>query len=300
MSLRLTLINPFLRRCVRPFVGRSGRPEDVRRHLALATRIFLHGPRVPARDGVLNGVPVVEFLPEGADEDRAIVYFHGGAYVAGSPMTHRAMLSVLARKTGFRVIAPHYRLAPEHPFPAAFEDATRVLSARDPSLTVLGGDSAGGGLALAALAAELGKGRRVAGFFAFSPWTDLAATGASLVENAARDVLLPAKRLPQLVDMVLAGADPRDPRISPHYARFPDPPPFHLTVAESEILRDDALRLAGRLEGQGASVTLDTLAHAPHVWPMLVGLLPEAEVSLDRTASFIRTCLTPPIPRSGN
>lgn len=299
MSLRLAILNVLLRRAVRPFVGRTGRPEDVRRHLALSTRIFLHGPRVPQRVTEIAGVPCREFLPSGAG-DGTILYFHGGAYVAGSPETHRAMLSVLAAETGLRVVAPDYRLAPEHPFPAAFEDALAAADTLDPASSVIGGDSAGGGLALALLAHLTGQGRSPAGCFAFSPWADLAATGASLIENADRDVILPATRMNELVGMILQGKDPKDHRISPLYADFRGAPPVLLSVALTEILRDDTLRLVARLEEQGVAVSLETLPHAPHVWQMLVGLLPETRASLERTAAFIRNCLNSPTPPAGN
>ncbi len=298
MSVRLKALNKFLRYAVRPFVGRSGQPEDVRRLLAIATRVFLHGPRVKTEDRVLNGVPALEFIPPEPNGAGTVLYFHGGAYVAGSPWTHRAMLSVLAVETGLRVIAPAYRLAPEQPFPAAFEDAVAIAASLDPSTVVLGGDSAGGGLALALLAREVAHGRKPAGCFAFSPWTDLASTGASLVENAEKEVLLPVKRLPELIDLVLAGGNPVDARISPLYADFHGAPPVSLYVGLTEILRDDTLRMRDRLKDQGCSVKLDTLPNAPHVWQLLVGIVPEARASLGQTASFIRSCLTTPSPRS--
>lgn len=301
MSFRLSALNAVSRRVIKPFIARAGKPEDARRHLEISTRLFLHGPRTATERSALNGVPVVTFEPPVARQDGTIFYLHGGGYIAGSPNTHRAMLSVLAASSGSRVIAPDYRLAPEHPVPAAFEDALAVWATLDPKTTVLGGDSAGGGLALALLSEALQQGARPAGLFAYSPWTDLAATGESLKENAERDVILPVERLPELVDMVLAGADARDTRVSPLYANFHGSPPVHLEVGLSEILRDDTLRMAERLSEQGGDVTVETLPHAPHVWQMLVGILPEARISLERTANFIRFCLRPPVQtKSGN
>lgn len=294
MSLRLSVLNAALRWTVKPVIARLGRPGRARRHLELMTWLFLHGPRVATEKSVLNGVPVVTFLPELRRHDGQILYFHGGGYIAGSPNTHQAMLSVLATESGCRVIAPDYRLAPEHPFPAAFEDARAVAEALDLATTVLGGDSAGGGLALAVLADAMTNGAPPAGLFAYAPWTDLAATGASLRENAREDVILPVRRLEELVDMVLNGADPRDPRVSPLYADFPGAPPVLFQVGLSEILRDDTLRMAERLSDQGCSVTVETLPHAPHVWQMLVGLVPEARASLEATAAFVRDRLRPP------
>ncbi len=299
MSLRLTVLNLAARWGVRPVIARAGRPERARRHLDVSTRLFLHGPKVTTERTTLNNVPVVTFLPPDRKTEGTLLYFHGGGYIAGSVDTHKAMLSVLASAAGIRVVAPNYRLAPEHPFPAAFEDAKAVFAALDPGTTVLGGDSAGGGLALALLADALSEGNRPAGLFAYAPWTDLAATGASLKENAGRDVILPADRFAELAAMVLGGADPRDPRVSPLYAAFHGAPPVQLHVALSEILRDDTLRMAERIRAEGGAVTVETLPHAPHVWQMLTGLIPEARLSLEQTADFVRTCLTPsPEPQS--
>ncbi len=300
MSLRLSVLNAALRWTVKPVIARVGRPARARSHLEIMTRLFLHGPPAATRKSVSNGVPIVTFEPESRQTDGQILYFHGGGYVAGSPNTHQAMLSVLAVETGCPVIVPDYRLVPEHPFPAAFEDARAVAAALDPATTVLGGDSAGGGLALAVLADALANGTPPAGLFAYSPWTDLAATGASLKENARRDVVLPVRRLSEVVDMVLDGADPRDPRVSPLYADFRGAPPVLLQVGLSEILRDDTLRMAKRLSDQGCSVTVETIPHAPHVWQMLVGLVPEARASLDATAAFVRDRLTLPPRQSEN
>lgn len=300
MSLRLDALNLVLRHAVRPVIERTGTPGAARRSLEIATRLFLHGPRIATRETMVNGVAATEFLPPHAAGEGAIFYLHGGAYLAGSPETHRAMISVLARESGLRVLAPEYRLAPEHPAPAAFEDAVSVMATLDPARTVLGGDSAGGGLALAILAYLLDRGTPPAGLFAFSPWTDLAATGASLAGNAARDVILPASRLDEVIAMVLQGHDARDPRVSPLYADLDGAPPMLLEVGLSEILRDDTLRLAGKLRDRGASVTLHTLPHAPHVWQMLVGLVPEARVSLERAADFARLCLKPSSPAPGS
>jgi len=239
--------------------------------------------------------------------DGVILYFHGGAYVLGSPRTHRAMAAELAARSGCRVFLPRYRLAPENPFPAAFEDALGVweaLLARGypAGRIVLGGDSAGGGLALALLGHLCRAGTPPAGAFAFSPWTDLTLSGASVIGNARRDRVLPAGRLAEARGMVLGfdgGLGPApvvapqtpdaalDPRLSPLFAAFPDPPPVLIHAAESEILRDDTLRMSGPLPGARLRLAGDL----PHVWPILHGFLPEARATLDETATFIRACL---------
>lgn len=152
---------------------------------------------------------------------------------------------------------------------------------------VLGGDSAGGNLALGLLAALLAEGIRPAGLYAFSPVTDLTFSGASIRENTAADPLLPAARRDDLVQFYLAGARSDDPRASPLLAAFPAPPPVFLQFSKTEILADDSRRIAEKLRAAGGAVTLDPWPDAPHVWVLFDGLVPEAREGLKRVASFV-------------
>jgi len=202
------------------------------------------------------------------------------------------MLARLARLTGCEVIAPDYRLAPEHPFPAAVRDARSAwdgLIARgyQPEDVVIGGDSAGGNLALGLLAALLSEGIRPAGLYAFSPVTDLTFSGASIRANEGSDRLLPAARRGDLVRFYLGGAAPDDPRASPLLADFAAPPPVFLQFSETEILADDSRRMAAKLRAAGAVVTLDSWPDAPHVWVLFDGFIPEAREGLKRAAAFV-------------
>jgi acetyl esterase/lipase len=153
---------------------------------------------------------------------------------------------------------------------------------------VLAGDSAGGGLALALLADLCSRGLAPAGLFAFSPWTDLTMTGASLKENADRDPLLPVDRLREAVSMVLGTFDAGDPRVSPVYAEFIKPPPVLLQVGQEEILLDDSRRMAFSLRRAGGMVKIDEWTDCPHVWQMLEAFLPEAQAALSDVAIFVR------------
>ena len=213
------------------------------------------------------------------------------------------MLARLTQAAGVAVEAPDYRLAQEAPLPAAFEDACAAWEAviaggLAPDRIVLGGDSAGGGLALA-LAAELcARQARPAGVFAFSPWTDLTLSGASHIRNAEADPLLPAARVPELVVEILGGTDPADPRVSPLFARFDSPPPVLIQASRTEILLDDALRMAERLREAGGDVELDLWPDPPHAWQIGADLLPEAREALDRAAAFARRCLQTAAPAS--
>ncbi len=225
-----------------------------------------------------------------------VMWLHGGAYCLGSPRTHARMACALADRLQAGVVLPDYRLAPEHPFPAAHDDACAAWEALaaeiDPGRIALGGDSAGGGLAFALLQKLIAAGRpRPAAVLAFSPWVDLSGTAASLTTLARRDALLPAARFAEIRALYLAGADPRDPRASPRFGRFPGAPPILIQSSRAEILRDDARALAARLRADAAPVTHDEWRLTPHVWQIYAGLLPEADQALDAAASFLRPIL---------
>ena len=297
MSWQLKAMRVFLRHAVRRSLGRQ--PDS-----AAARRWFERGAWLNAR-----GRPWANFAaddPGGvgalwtrrpAPDAPIILYFHGGGYVMGNPRSHAALAAFLTRKTGLETCLPDYRLAPEHPFPAAFEDAVtvwRALLARghDPARIVLGGDSAGGGIALALLAHLCTTGQpRPACVVTFSPFTDMTLSGASITENAKSEILLPTQRLEQLRARVLQGADPADPRISPLFGSFAGAPPVLIQVARSEILRDDARRMADKLRADGAKVSLQEWGNMPHVWQYFHGWLPEARKALGDAAAFIRSQL---------
>lgn len=289
-SVQLSLVNKFFRWCVKPQLRLTRRPAKARLDMELAGRFLF---RKPPFTTVLSD-DLDEFLSVGnCSSRRIILYFHGGGYVAGSPASHRGMLAQLSRLSGLRVVLPRYRLAPEHPAPAAFEDACaahRRLLERGfhPGEIILGGDSAGGGLALALMAHLTGQGQAPAAGFFLSPWTDLALTGASLLRNATRDVILPVSRVHDLVEMVRGDCVPTDPRLSPLYADFVKPPPVQIYASKSEILWDDSRRMAERLRDCGGRVVLSAQEDAPHVWPILEGYVPEARATLKEIAAFIK------------
>lgn len=301
---RLGVLNLLLRHVAQPFLRRTKTPDRARRDFERTARLLF---RVPA------GVTVTDRIIEGpgrplavdlvccpdAEQDRAILYFHGGGYVAGGARTHRALAARLSLLSGIEVHLPDYRLAQEAPFPAAFDDACAAwddLMARGygPGDVVLGGDSAGGGLALALLAHLLSRRQRPAGLFAFSPWTDLALESRSLDDNSGRDPILPRSRVEELVGIVLGGGDPRDPRVSPLHADWSSPPPVYLQASETEVLYDDSRRMAERLAAAGGRVRADYWPDAPHVWQLLDGWIPEARDALSRTAEFVWSCLNLP------
>lgn len=289
MSRRLRLLIFLMRALVRPRLVRTLTPQAARRDLDFAGRHIFRAPPFLLH---LTG-PAFDHISVGPlREDRVILYLHGGAYVAGSPTSHAPLLGRISRLSGLAVAAVRYPLAPEHPAPAQFDAAVAAHAAllecgHAPGQIILGGDSAGGGVALALLADLCRRGKHPAGLFAFSPWTDLAMTGASLVENAAADPVLPVQRMQEIVAQLQGALSVTDPRLSPLYAAFDRPPPVFLQVGSTEILRDDSRRMAQVLESAGGRVTLQEWPAAPHVWQMLDGHVPEARAALVELAGFL-------------
>lgn len=282
-------LNTWLRAVEKPAL-RRGTPERVRRRFELIARLFFHGPKdVAAAWGEVGGVATLGLTPPGARGEPALLYFHGGGFVFGSPNTHKAMLARLARDCGLRAVLPRYRLAPEHPFPAALDDAMavyRAAAAQGP--VIVGGDSAGGALALTVLAEALREGLAPPlGVFAFSPLTDLTFSGESHARNAAREAVLPADRAPDLVRMYLRDHAPDAPRVSPLFAEFGGAPPVWLCAGTTEILLDDTRRMAARLRDQRVEVTERIEENLPHVWPIFHNTLPEARHTLATLTEWI-------------
>ncbi|PWE31156.1 alpha/beta hydrolase [Maritimibacter sp. 55A14] len=298
MTWRLRLIDGWLRRVEKPWLARSAEPQAMRvRFERTARLIFRDPPFATVQPDRVGGVPAL-WVRVRVTAPAVLLYFHGGGYVFGSPRTHCAMAARISALTGCAVCLPDYRLAPEHPFPAAFADTCAAwdgLLARgySPGDIALGGDSAGGGLALALLGHLCRAGAaRPAAAVAFSPWTDLTLSGQSIAANARSEALLPAHRIEDGRDLYLGGRDPADPRASPLFGDFPDCPPVLIQASRTELLRDDAVRMADRLEAQGAHVTLDLWPDAPHVWQIFQGWLPEADAALARATGFLRDQLS--------
>jgi epsilon-lactone hydrolase len=284
------VINPILRFTVKRKLARITSP--------LAARAVLGGnPPPPAgatfTPGMLGGVEG-EWVRAGEGSAGLLLYLHGGGYFSCSPVTHRAITAAFALR-GFKVFAPRYRLAPEHPFPAALDDALaayQALLSEAPGPFAVGGDSAGGGLALALLLAI--KARRLpmpACAALFCPWTDLAATGASLTRNAGRESLLYGPKIKDAASLYLQGQDPTNPLASPLYGDFSGLPPLLIQVGAAEILLDDSTRVAARAEAAGVPVQLTVWDNLPHVWHVAQNFLPEARVALDQAASFAKSAL---------
>ena len=239
-----------------------------------------------------DGVRLEKHLWPEARTDRVMLYLHGGGYFFGSPATHRRLTIALARTAATAVYSLDYRLAPEHPFPAALDDAIAayrfLLRTESGRRIVLAGDSAGGGLAIATAVAVRDLGLPApAALVCFSPWTDLAATGESLVTNSERDSMFPGDSSAAAGRLYLGGADPRTPGASPLYADLTGLPPMLVFVSGDEVLRDDGLRIVAKARGAGVSATSRVVAGMPHVWPLFCRVLPEGRESLAEVAEFL-------------
>lgn len=239
-------------------------------------------------------VPALLIAAAGTRDERVILYFHGGGYCVGSPLTHRDFAWRLSAASAARVLLLDYRRAPEHPFPTAVDDA--VMAYRwlldqgiDPVHLTLAGDSAGGGLALATMVRLRDEGDRLpAAAVLISPWVDLALTGESLRSKAAEDLVLTLAQLQEFVDLYLGETDPRTPLASPLYADLSGLPPLLIQAGTAEILLDDAARLAERAGDAGVDVTLDIWPEMIHVWQGFAGFLPEGQTAVTQIGAFVR------------
>ena len=240
-----------------------------------------------------GGVSAEWISTPGVSEDRVVMYLHGGGYMIGSMRTHRSPLSYLSRVSDARVLGLNYRLAPEHPFPAAVEDSVagyRWLLAEgvSPDRIVIGGDSCGGGLTIATLVALKYFGDPLpAAAISHSGWTDLAHTGDSFVTRAEEDPLIDKEMLEGMAAAYLGDRSRTTPLASPYYADLRGLPPLLVQVGTAEVLLDDSLRLADRAKEVGVDVTLEVWDDMPHVWQAFASFLPEAREALGHCGEFV-------------
>jgi epsilon-lactone hydrolase len=250
--------------------------------------------RVRRREAQVDDMYCEWLVPEKCDEAPAILYLHGGIYMLGSATTHRRMVSFIALEAGMRALIPNYRLAPEHPFPAAIEDATLIYRKMlekgiPPKRIVIGGDSAGGGLTMATLLALKNSGEPLPGAaFLLSPWLDLAAEGETLVTRAELDPWFDPDNMPEMVRRYCGDKNPKAPLISPLYGDLSGLPPILIQVGDHEILLSDSTRMADRLSDAGCNVTLQVWPEMWHVFQYFVGQMPESRRAINDIAAFLK------------
>ena len=268
--------------------------EQRRAAFAPAGRLHPVPEDVLVEEVTAGGVPAHWLTAPGADPGRVLLFLHGGGYELGSLRSDGELAARLGRAAGMRVLFPEYRLAPEHPFPAAIDDvlaAWRWLRTGQhldaPSLAVAG-DSAGGGLAVALLVATRDAGQAVPAAAALmSPTVDLTSSGASMTERAGQDPFSTPAMLRQLAAGYLAGADPRTPLASPLFAALSGLPPLLILVGTADLLLSDSERLAAAATQAGVDVTLQIGEGLPHVYPIMLGT-PEAAQATEQIGTFLR------------
>jgi len=269
--------------------------EERRAQYERAERVF------PTPDDVtreLVGAPErpAEWLtPPGARADAVVLYLHGGGYVIGSPRSHRHLAAAIARAAGTRALLLDYRLAPEHPFPAALDDALAAYQwlldrGVSPGRIVVAGDSAGGGLTVATLLALRDRGLPLpAGGVCISPWVDLTCSGASYATKAAVDPIVTRDGVDMMAHAYVGAGDRKAPLVSPLYADLRGVPPLLVQVGSDEVLLDDALGLAARARAAGVDARVEEWPAMIHVWHWFLPMLDDAERAISVIGDFVRT-----------
>lgn len=284
-----------------PLMRKGLAPPKTRKRIELIGKLVGQVPRgTRIEASVLGGVPVEIVSPPKPSSQTCIIYLHGCGYVAGSPRAYRGLISQLARAAGCRIIAVDYRLAPEHPFPAAVDDSLAVYRAllaegQDPADLFVCGDSAGGGLTVAtAVALRDAAVASPAGLLCIAPWTDLTGSGDSLRTRSHRERMLNPAGLEVDARHYAGNESLENPMISPLFADLSGLPPILIQVGDDELLLDDATRLADAARRHGVSVTQQIWPHLWHVWHLYAGLLPEANAAIRQMADFVAVCNSDP------
>jgi acetyl esterase/lipase len=272
-------------------LGASGSVPKERENLEKMSRLMSR--RAPGPEATINGVPGEWQLPQTGDGGRTILYLHGGGYVLGSPLSHRDLVGAIADAAHARAFNADYRLAPEHPFPAAVEDAVAAYqglldSGIDPARLCIAGDSAGGGLTVAALVAI--RDRKLplpAGGICISPWADLSCSSNSMTSMAEADPMLKPDALRWMAGLYLNGQDPKAPLASPVFADLAGLPPLLIQVGTEEALYDDAVTLSRVAHEAGVDATLEVWEGMMHVWHLMAKLIPEGKQAIQAIGAFV-------------
>lgn len=268
-----------------------------RRDMDARARQFATAADVTVEKLNANGVPAEWTSTPDADAHNAILYVHGGGYVLGSLDSHRHLVSELGRAAGARALALDYRLAPEHPFPAAVEDAVagyRFLLSNGvaPQRITIAGDSAGGGLVVGAMLAIREARLPLPGCgWCISPWVDMEATGESFADLAAADPIVQKATILEMAEHYLRGGDPRSPQAAPIHGDLRGLPPLLIQVGAAETLLDDALKLARVAGAADVFVELQVWPEMIHVWHMFHPMLSAGRRAITAGGAFVRATI---------
>jgi len=266
--------------------------DTMRTNMEAGTAAFTPHPDVEMADVQLGSVRAKRFTPPGAIEGRALLYFHGGGYVIGSPETHQGLTSHIAHAMAATAWSADYRMGPEHPFPAAIEDGVTAYRALleqgiKPENIIFAGDSAGGGTAVATAVMARDAGLpAAAGLALLSPWVNLACDGWSYTARADADPMINEKNINWFAATYLAGADPRAPLASPIHADLSGLPPMLIQVGPDECLLSDATTLAERAGAAQVEITLEIWPNMIHVFQMFEPMLADARQAIARIGDW--------------
>jgi monoterpene epsilon-lactone hydrolase len=299
-SWQSRLVNLLVRARMRPYALRPIDPDSLRPKMGRpksARHLMLLASGSRARHvGQSHDHPPGDWVVPHKDSQcaRVMLYLHGGGFFACSPVTHRPLVGSLVARLHARAFVPDYRLAPEHPFPAALDDAMqsyRYLIHElhiDPTHIVVAGDSAGGGLALS-LAMQIRDNvlPQPGALVLYSPWTDMAVTGHSIDENSDRCAMFAGITIRRAAPLYLGTVPATHPGPSPLYGEFHGLPPMLVHASSDEVLRDDSVRVVERARAAGVTVEFRMWPHVPHVWQFFPAVMPEAAESLQLTKQFV-------------
>ena len=295
MSIRASLISLVMKYTIRKQFDQLSEASTLREALGNAANL---GGKLPDRVSVVPqaiGDLKTEWVTvEGIDQNKVILYLHGGGYVVGGPEGYRDIAWRLSELAGCRILLVDYRLAPEHPFPAALEDATaayRWLLEEGflPRNISLCGDSAGGGLSVATSVNLKNFGLpQPACAILMSPWVDLANSGESIARNDGLDCILTPRALEKFAEFYLGERDRKAPLASPLYADLLGLCPMMIHVGSTEILYSDSERLAEKLTAAGVRAEFEVWPKMPHVFPVFAARIPEGKVALEKMAEFLK------------
>lgn len=292
-SLRSQLVAPIMRMTMKKKLGKSGDPTKEREFLDKMSGMTSR--RSPGKYDVVGGVSGEWQQATLGSADNVILYLHGGAFVIGSPVSHRDMVGAIADAAQARAFIVDYRLAPETIFPGAVEDAVAaykglLANGEKAEKIIIAGDSAGGGLTMSTLVALRDEGVELpAGAVCISPWADLTFTGDSMIAKDKVDAMLGRGSLSWFADQYLAGQDAAQPLASPIFADLENLPPILIQVGSNEVLLDDAIRLNKALKKAAGDVTLEVWDGQMHVWHLMSTIVPEGKHAINVIGTFVKT-----------